>query len=91
MTLPYESRDVIYRVLNAAKPGHSVDPVSAVTKKGKTLLGVKHPIKKFGIGWCIHHRMAADNPKGHLIGLNHQNLFLTVQPTDVEYPNNAVM
>ena len=33
------------RVLNAAKPGHSADPVSAVTKKGKTLLGVKHPIQ----------------------------------------------
>ena len=32
------------RVLNAAKPGHSADPVSAVTKKGKTLLGVEHPI-----------------------------------------------
>ena len=32
-------------MLNAAKPGHSADPVSAVTKKGKTLLGVKHPIK----------------------------------------------
>ena len=47
--------------------------------------------KKFGIGWCIHHRMAADNPKAHLIGITHQNLFLIVQPTDVEYPNNAVM
>ena len=33
------------RVLNAAKPGHSADPVSAVTKKGKTLLGVEHPIQ----------------------------------------------
>ena len=32
------------RVLNAAKPGHSADPVSAITKKGKTLLGVEHPI-----------------------------------------------
>ena len=32
------------RVPNAAKPGHSADPVSAVTKKGKTLLGVEHPI-----------------------------------------------
>ena len=32
-------------MLNAAKQGHSADPVSAVTKKGKTLLGVKHPIK----------------------------------------------
>ena len=32
------------RVLNAAKPEHSADPVSAVPKKGKTLLGVKHPI-----------------------------------------------
>ena len=32
------------RVLYAAKPGHSADPVSAVTKKGKTLLDVKHPI-----------------------------------------------
>ena len=21
-------------------------------------------VKKFGIGWCIHHRMAADNAKG---------------------------
>jgi len=31
-------------VLNAAKPGHSADPVSAITKKGKTLLGVEHPI-----------------------------------------------
>ena len=31
-------------MLNAAKPGHSADTVSAVTKKGKTLLGVKHPI-----------------------------------------------
>ena len=31
-------------MLNAAKLGHSADPVSAVTKKGKTLLGVKHPI-----------------------------------------------
>ena len=35
-------------------------------------------VKKFGIGWCIPHRMAADNAKGgsgqtpppHLIGLN---------------------
>ena len=34
-----------YRVLNAAKPGHSTDPVSAVTQKGKTLLGVKHGIE----------------------------------------------
>ena len=32
------------RVLNAAKPGHSADPVSAVTKKDKTLLGVEYPI-----------------------------------------------
>ena len=31
-------------VLNAAKPGHSTDPVSAETQKGKTLLGVKHGI-----------------------------------------------
>ena len=21
-------------------------------------------VKKFGIGWCIHHRMAADNAEG---------------------------
>ena len=21
-------------------------------------------VKKFGIGWCIHYRMAADNAKG---------------------------
>jgi hypothetical protein len=34
----------INRVLNAAKPGHSADPVSAVTKKGKMLLGVEDPI-----------------------------------------------
>ena len=29
-------------------------------------------VNKFGIGWCIPHRMAADNTKGgapHLIGL----------------------
>ena len=31
-------------MLNAAKPGHSADLVSAVTKKDKTLLGVEHPI-----------------------------------------------
>ena len=31
-------------MLNAAKPGHSADAVSAVPKKGKTLLGIKHPI-----------------------------------------------
>ena len=36
------------RVLNAAKSGHSADPVSAVTKKGKTLLGVDHPIDEYG-------------------------------------------
>ena len=30
------------RLLNAVKPGHSADPVSAVTKIGKTLLEVKH-------------------------------------------------
>ena len=23
-------------------------------------------VKKFGIGWCIHHRMAADNAEGGL-------------------------
>ena len=32
-------------VLNAAKLGHSTDTVSAVTQKGKTLLGVKHGIE----------------------------------------------
>ena len=41
------------RVLNAAKPGHSADPVSAVTKKGKTLLGVEHPIAKWSISAII--------------------------------------
>ena len=30
--------------LNAAKPGNSTDSVSAVTQKGKMLLGVKHDI-----------------------------------------------
>ena len=28
--------------------------------KGGIKLG---KVKKFGIGWCIHHRMAADNAK----------------------------
>ena len=55
-----------------------------VTKKGKKWLyqmkvGIKlGKVKKFGIGWCIPHRMAADNAKGgvrahpppHGIGLN---------------------
>ena len=27
-------------------------------------------VKKFGIGWCIPHRMAADNAEGGGIGLN---------------------
>ena len=41
-----------------------------VTKKNKKLLyqmkvGIKlGKVKKFGIGWCIPHRMAADNAKG---------------------------
>ena len=30
--------------LNAVKSGHSTDSVSAVTQKGKMLLGVKHEI-----------------------------------------------
>ena len=54
-----------------------------VSKKNEKLLyqmkvGIKlGKVKKFGIGWCIPHRMAADNAKGgsgqtpppHLIGL----------------------
>ena len=58
-----------------------------VTKKNKKIfyqmkVGIKlEKVKKFGIGWCIPHRMAADNAKGgsvqtpppHGIGLN-QNL-----------------
>jgi hypothetical protein len=41
-----------------------------VTKKNEKWLyqmkvGIKlGKVKKFGIGWCIHHRMAADNAKG---------------------------
>ena len=31
-------------MVNAAKPEHSTDPVSAVTYNGKTLLKVKHGI-----------------------------------------------
>jgi hypothetical protein len=33
-------------------------------------------VKEFGIGWCILHRMAADNGKGdlHLIGLKTKSL-----------------
>ena len=41
-------------VLNAAKPGQSADLVSAVTKKGKTLLGVEHPIAKWSISAKIN-------------------------------------
>ena len=41
-----------------------------VSKKNEKLLnqmkvGIKlGKVKKFGIGWCIPHRMAADNAKG---------------------------
>ena len=41
-----------------------------VSKKNEKFLykmkvGIKlGKVKKFGIGWCIHHRMAADNAKG---------------------------
>ena len=36
-------------------------------------------VKKFGIGWCIHHKMAADNAEGGsgqtgLIGLTFPTL-----------------
>ena len=32
-------------------------------------VGIKlEKVKKFGIGWCIPHRMAADNAKGGLCG-----------------------
>ena len=41
-----------------------------VIKKNKKILyqmkvGIKlGKVRKFGIGWCIHHRMAADNAEG---------------------------
>ena len=35
---------LLNRVLNAAKPGHSIDPFSAVIQKGKTVLVVKYGI-----------------------------------------------
>ena len=46
-----------------------------VTKINEKLLyhmkvGIKLvKVKKFGIGWCIPHRVVADNPPPHLIGL----------------------
>ena len=40
-------------MLNAAKLGHSADAVSAVIKRGKTLLGVKHPIEMKLILLCV--------------------------------------
>ena len=59
-------------MLNAAKPGHSADPVSAVTKKGKTLLGVEHPIHQVAdetllyiFNYCILNKIT---------GLKSQNL-----------------
>ena len=61
-------------MLNAAKPGYSTGQVSALTEKGKMLLGVKHgidkertmvlnyvctlPIKMFGPFWSVWCKMA---------------------------------
>ena len=60
-TLNFNKQD--NRVLNTAKPGHSADPVSAVTKKGKTLLGVKHPIFRLHISDLIVHETLKYPPK----------------------------
>ena len=41
-----------------------------ITKKSKKILYQMKvgmylgKVKKFGLGWCIHHRLATDNAKG---------------------------